>query len=430
MQDFPFLIRNTKESLKEEVECENKELERFMFRSPLLKYFAHVKGNISHAASIALNQRMSQLQDVDFSHCKVALIPARPGKHEDNRHMWGILRLSSVLAKYGHCEHSDDKTLVMQCSSLGSMGKNELYIDELSDAMYTVAGRSSKNVGDSQEDRNIQIVWPSVRCISQSYLGYRSGGSIPCNSGTIETETPNSKKCIKKGFANRFRRWEAAPSGREKFPAHMKCYFRYCATDNSDQGASSLLPSEYNSSSSELHWFVLTSSNLSQAAWGKKQRNGHVLYIKSYEMGVLYLPSWLERQHQVYGETAKEKKFSCTPLHPILGLYSSGDPEERVDIETDHPRETGKTKKRKISDICERGRKCWSKIKFTTATCTDLKLCTPASVSSSSHVEEVVFSIPFQIPCPRYTFVGTDTPWTWDKQYTAPDTNGNTWPMS
>jgi hypothetical protein len=40
----------------------------------------------------------------------------------------------------------------------------------------------------------------------------------------------------------------------------------------------------------ELDWFLLTSANFSQAAWGILQNNQTTLYIKSFELGVLFLP--------------------------------------------------------------------------------------------------------------------------------------------
>lgn len=41
----------------------------------------------------------------------------------------------------------------------------------------------------------------------------------------------------------------------------------------------------------ELPWFLVTSHNLSKAAWGELQKGGQQLFIRSYELGVLCLPS-------------------------------------------------------------------------------------------------------------------------------------------
>lgn len=40
----------------------------------------------------------------------------------------------------------------------------------------------------------------------------------------------------------------------------------------------------------EIAWFILTSANLSKAAWGKMIKKGTCLYIASYEAGVVFIP--------------------------------------------------------------------------------------------------------------------------------------------
>ena len=40
----------------------------------------------------------------------------------------------------------------------------------------------------------------------------------------------------------------------------------------------------------EISWFLLTSANLSKAAWGTLQKQGNQLMIRNYELGVLILP--------------------------------------------------------------------------------------------------------------------------------------------
>nr|BAG51203.1 unnamed protein product [Homo sapiens] len=42
---------------------------------------------------------------------------------------------------------------------------------------------------------------------------------------------------------------------------------------------------------SKIAWFLVTSANLSKAAWGALEKNGTQLMIRSYELGVLFLPS-------------------------------------------------------------------------------------------------------------------------------------------
>lgn len=42
-----------------------------------------------------------------------------------------------------------------------------------------------------------------------------------------------------------------------------------------------------------MSWFLLTSANLSKAAWGKKTLSDQSDYILSYEAGVLFIPQFV-----------------------------------------------------------------------------------------------------------------------------------------
>ena len=46
-----------------------------------------------------------------------------------------------------------------------------------------------------------------------------------------------------------------------------------------------------NGNPDEIVWFLLTSSNLSKAAWGCLEKKGQQLMIRSYELGVLVFPN-------------------------------------------------------------------------------------------------------------------------------------------
>lgn len=161
---------------------------------------------------------------------------------------------------------------------------------------------------------------------------------------------------VKSGLSSRLHRYDSFCSGRGLFTPHMKCYFsyklmpmsreegrdsgsgdhnnasfQYSSSDknknssNSHSNSSSSSGSGSKSSSHnrcstdedsvsiELEWFLLTSANLSQAAWGVAEKGGTQLYVKSFEMGVLFLPERVRTTRRV---------FSCTPSHPILGYGS------------------------------------------------------------------------------------------------------------
>lgn len=84
----------------------------------------------------------------------------------------------------------------------------------------------------------------------------------------------------KKKFSNfiyyfRFSKWKADSVLRSKAMPHIKTFARY-STDFI-----------------KCYWFLLTSANLSKAAWGKYEKNETQMFIMSYEIGVLFLPSFV-----------------------------------------------------------------------------------------------------------------------------------------
>jgi tyrosyl-DNA phosphodiesterase-1 len=59
----------------------------------------------------------------------------------------------------------------------------------------------------------------------------------------------------------------------------------------------------------EAAWILITSCNLSKAAWGALEKKGSQLKIRSYEIGVLFLPSDQET-------SAGHTPFSVATTHP------------------------------------------------------------------------------------------------------------------
>jgi tyrosyl-DNA phosphodiesterase-1 len=133
----------------------------------------------------------------------------------------------------------------------------------------------------------------------------------------------------------------------------------------------------------------MTSANLSQAAWGVFQTNDSQLYIKSYEMGVLFLPHLI---HEAQADQAQGKFFSCTPLHPILGL------KDMTMTHTDASRSA-----------------------------TDKTCFVPYEYERHQEHDRnrIPLPIPFVIPPQSYD-EKIDQPWVWDIPYQQPDCLGNT----
>jgi tyrosyl-DNA phosphodiesterase-1 len=179
----------------------------------------------------------------------------------------------------------------------------------------------------------------------------------------------------------------------------MKCYFAY-------------RPQSAATRPVELAWFLLTSANLSQAAWGVEQSQGRTLYIKSYEMGVLFLPSKV---------VAARRTYSCTPLHPLLGLdeaLPTGDGgmvkegllrvggkrvrSESISSEGSGPqKDNGQQRSRFVISL------------------QPLPLSEPVSRECAT---EMPFPVPFSVPALPYC--EGDLPWVWDRAHSLPDCCG------
>jgi tyrosyl-DNA phosphodiesterase-1 len=54
-----------------------------------------------------------------------------------------------------------------------------------------------------------------------------------------------------------------------------------------------------------MAWFILTSANLSKAAWGKLNKKRDQLLVMSWECGVMFLPKFLKTGESVFKGTVK-----------------------------------------------------------------------------------------------------------------------------
>lgn len=133
--------------------------------------------------------------------------------------------------------------------------------------------------------------------------------------------------------------------------------------DSTNQGEVSLNQSTQSNQGGcvELDWFLLTSANLSQAAWGVLQKNNSSLYIKSFELGVLFIPSRVVSNY---------RQFSCTPLHPLLGMS-----------------------------------------RFSSNANSSRKRFVVSPITSQSSNSEIYFPVPCSLGSDRYSSV--DNPWSW-----------------
>ncbi|XP_042548796.1 tyrosyl-DNA phosphodiesterase 1 [Dipodomys spectabilis] len=213
----------------------------------------------------ALQEWINTIQEHDLSETNVYLIGSTPGRfqgsHKDN---WGHFRLRKLLKEHvSPIPKAECWPIVGQFSSIGSLGADESkwLCSEFKESLVTL-GEQSKMPGKSVTP--LHLIYPSVENVRTSLEGYPAGGSLPYSIQTAE----------KQGWLHSyFHKWSAETSGRSNAMPHIKTYLRTSPDF------------------SKIAWFLVTSANLSKAAWGALEKNGTQLMIRSYELGVLFLPA-------------------------------------------------------------------------------------------------------------------------------------------
>ncbi|XP_068668443.1 tyrosyl-DNA phosphodiesterase 1 [Aristolochia californica] len=336
MQDFP---------LKDETNLQG----RCYFETDLVEYLSALKWaefSVKHPDFGNVSINASFFKKFDYSSAMVRLIASVPGYHSgSNLKKWGHMKLRDVLQDCSFGNEFIRSPLVYQFSSLGSL--DEKWMAEF-------ASSTSSGLSDDKSPLGLgkaQIIWPTVEDVRCSLEGYAAGSCIPSPQKNVE------KDFLKKYWA----KWKAKHTGRCRAMPHIKTYTRY--------------------NGQNLAWFLLTSANLSKAAWGALQKNNSQLMIRSYELGVLFLPSTVRGQ---------SPGFSCTDN----GGSSQGASKQLGTSEG-------------------------SKVKLVT-------LCWQGNGSTNSSPEVIKLPVPYQLP--PLPYASEDVPWSWDKRYLKKDVHGQIWP--
>ncbi|XP_071413789.1 tyrosyl-DNA phosphodiesterase 1 isoform X2 [Pithys albifrons albifrons] len=228
------------------------------FKSDLISYLMAYN-------SPALKEWIDLIQEHDLSETRVYLLGSTPGRYQgSDKEKWGHLRLRKLLRDHAlPIPAQESWPLVGQFSSIGSMGADgsKWLCSEFQESLVA-AGRSVTTFHKS--DVPLHLVYPTVNNVRQSLEGYPAGGSLPYSLQTAQKQL---------WLHSYFHKWSAEVSGRTHAMPHIKTYMR--------------LSSDFQ----KIAWFLVTSANLSKAAWGALEKNGSQLMIRSYELGVLFLPS-------------------------------------------------------------------------------------------------------------------------------------------
>ncbi|KAM6170919.1 tyrosyl-DNA phosphodiesterase 1 isoform 1-T1 [Erethizon dorsatum] len=212
-----------------------------------------------------LKEWIDTIREHDLSETNVYLIGSTPGRFQGSqKDNWGHFRLRKLLKEHGtSIPKAECWPLVGQFSSIGSLGADESkwLCSEFKESLLTL-GPENNTPGKSSVP--LHLIYPSVENVRTSLEGYPAGGSLPYSIQTAEKQN---------WLHSYFHKWSAETSGRSSAMPHIKTYMR---------------PSP---DFSRIAWFLVTSANLSKAAWGALEKNGAQLMIRSYELGVLFLPS-------------------------------------------------------------------------------------------------------------------------------------------
>ncbi|KAK6932362.1 Tyrosyl-DNA phosphodiesterase I [Dillenia turbinata] len=317
------------------------------FETDLVDYLSALKWpefmvNLPSHGTFKINP--SFFKNFDYSSAAVRLIASVPGYHiGQNLNKWGHMKLRNVLQECTFDKEFQESSLVYQFSSLGSL--DDKWMAELASSMSSGFSEDKTPLGLG----NPQIIWPTVEDVRCSLEGYAAGNAIPSPQKNVE------KEFLKKYWA----KWKASHTGRCRAMPHIKTYTRF--------------------SGQNLAWFLLTSANLSKAAWGALQKNNSQLMIRSYELGVLFLPSVVKRGCG----------FSCTDW---------GGPSERKSGSS----EDSTAQKTKLVTLSWQG-----------------------SENVDSSTEIIPLPVPYELPPKPYS---EDVPWSWDRRYSKKDVYGQAWP--
>ncbi len=243
------------------------------FQDDLISYLRSTRGVDNN-----MFDWFSAISSHDFRGATGTLVTSVPGRHKPPR--YGIETLKQRLLRvHGNA----DDTVYCQFSSLGSTSEKQYR--PLLDAFQTTSASNSVS------PHMTRLVWPTLDSVQSSYAGINSGGSIPCQMKNMYGDSRSGQPITPHPHLAALLHKPIGP--RTKASLHIKTFARH-------------------SVSNEILWFLLSSHNMSRAAWGQYELKGTQLKIEHYELGILFIPE------DMVGDELPA--FSCTPNHPKMGL--------------------------------------------------------------------------------------------------------------
>uniref|UniRef100_A0A2K6W2L3 ULP_PROTEASE domain-containing protein n=1 Tax=Onchocerca volvulus TaxID=6282 RepID=A0A2K6W2L3_ONCVO len=225
------------------------------FQTDLVKYLNEYKTSQDWGL---IEHWRDRIANIDLSHVKARVVYSVPGAHKGIKlTKYGHPRLRVILKELFGNVKMEDFTYHAQFSSFGSLGAAPQY-------WLTGQFLNSLSGGAETDDGHLRIIYPCVEDVRNSNEGYQAGGSLPYN---------NSVAIKQPYLLNFMHKWRSDHLGRSRAMPHIKTYAAFAKN--------SLKPS----------WLLVTSANLSKAAWGDYQLKKTQLTIRSYEFGLLFIDS-------------------------------------------------------------------------------------------------------------------------------------------
>ncbi|XP_030766890.1 probable tyrosyl-DNA phosphodiesterase [Sitophilus oryzae] len=256
------------------------------FKQDLIKYLQ------SYNLAI-LKEWIEYVKNADFSNVKVALVYSTPGKHYPKSNGNHLHKVGDLLSQ--HCTLPVKTTpesegplswgIMAQASSIGSMGKSpaEWFRGNLLRSL--ASHKQSPRPNNSQA--TISIIYPSVENVANGYFGLESGGCLPYSKATNEKQ---------KWLQTYMHQWIADGRNRTRAMPHIKTYCRVSPD------------------LCKLAFFLITSANLSKSAWGSNIQKDGGSYIRSYEMGVMFLPKFFGEEYFEISNSPNMKNKKVFPF--------------------------------------------------------------------------------------------------------------------
>ncbi|KAG2180278.1 hypothetical protein INT43_004067 [Umbelopsis isabellina] len=210
------------------------------FERDLLTYFRAYRMQVT-------DNLCAKLEKYDFSECKAVIIGSTPGYHKgEDMQNWGLKRLQYVLTK--------KVDITPECQ------KNSIVLTQ----MKSLEGEYG-------------------RPHDLAFAGFlRMAGA--------------TYQSLHNWFPKYLCKWAGKAGGRERAMPHYKSYTRLRVNKDITSDSSE----NDKDARASIAWHLVTSANLSRAAWGDLQKNGSQLHIRHYELGVLIYPDlWEDGQAHI-----------------------------------------------------------------------------------------------------------------------------------